>query len=485
MNKNVLCLTTCCVLLFGTTSPTQADDSLNPPEATSFSEFFQLGTFKGLFRYSGQYRNSNLLVLQDDSNPNSEDVSVRQYSAAGGFAGYKTAPWGGFSLGATIYGAVPFGNNPASRRGLGGLNEDRGEQESYWALGEVFAEWAKPGHLVRVGKQEMPDYRYVSLSDIRMSPITHEGAVYEYRDKDGVSVNFGYITRMKERNAERFIDMARGARLKLEDSGKQLPRGDFNRDYYDDSGYIGPKQEMVMAGLLYAGERYNLEAWNYFITDFVNTLYLYGDVRLSPEDSRVKWTLAAQYSDQRDVGEHIAGNIDTWHWGLSLRAASGPWSAFANYNEVKYNEDSYDGGTIFVRWGTPQMFMSFQVQDSELAGTKSYGGGFQYDFGLNGRLRHFVMRWRYGIYDMPDDLLQADARQDRKEATFDLRWSQQMESGFGIFTRMKGWSTQFRLAYNNYETGYDFEAYREIHGYEFSTATKDFVDARLYVEFFY
>ena len=152
---------------------------------------------------------------------------------------------------------------------------------------------------------------------------------------------------------------------------------------------------------------------------------------------------------------------------------------------MAYNEESYDGGTIFVRWGTPQMFNSFQVQDSELAGTKSIGVGLQYDFGRNGLIPGVVMRWRYGDYNMPDKLIMTDARQDRREATFDLRYSFTQTSGFGVFTQMKGLSLQFRLAFNNYRTDYAFEAYKKIHGYNFESVTKDFVDARLYLDYMF
>jgi len=154
-------------------------------------------------------------------------------------------------------------------------------------------------------------------------------------------------------------------------------------------------------------------------------------------------------------------------------------------NDLAYNENSYDGGTLFVRWGTPQMFNSFQVQDSELAGEKSIGVGVQYDFGHNGLIPGVVMRWRYGVYDLPDKLSFTDARQDRREATFDLRYSFTQTSGFGIFTEMKGLSLQFRIAYNNYRTDYAFEAYCEIHGYDFQSVTKDFLDARLYLDYFF
>jgi hypothetical protein len=323
----------------------------------------------------------------------------------------------------------------------------------------------------------------VSLSNIRVSPITHSGAVYENRMFENVAINFGYIMNMKERNDTKFIDMARGARLHTSSNGKQLIRGEYDPADYDASGYIGDEKAMTMVGLTYLRENFSLNVWNYYVSDFVNSLYLEGQYNFNPTASGFRFTLAAQYTDQKDVGSHIAGNIDSWHYGLSFRGAKGALGFFANYNELAYNERSYDGGTIFVRWGTPQMFNSFQVQDSELAGTKSFGVGLQYDFGSSGLIPGVVMRWRYGVYDLPDNLLMTDARQDRTELTFDLRYSFTQASGFGIFTEMKGLSLQFRLGYNDYRTDYNFELYREIHGYDFESVTKDFIDARLYLDY--
>lgn len=448
-----------------------------------FLDALMNGQFKTLFRYSGQYRDSNLHLLQDSSTPETPDQKVQQYSAIGGYFGYETAPWRHTQIGATVYGAIPFGHNPADRRGLGGLYEADGGQDPYAALGELYLKYQNKGHLVKIGRQEMPDYRFISLSNIRFTPITHSGAIYENRVFEGLGINAGYIMRMKERNAKKFIDMAKGARLRESDKGKQLVRGAYDPNDYDASGYIGEKKEMAMLGLTYQKNAVSIEVWDYYIKDFLNTVYLSGQYRIDPAASQFHYILAAQYTNQQDVGNHIAGNIDTWHYGFSAQAYSGPLSFFANYNRGAYNEDSYDGGTIFVRWGTPQMFNSFQVQDSELAGTESVGVGLQYDFGRNGLIPGVVMRWRYGDYNLPDDLNMTDARQDRREATFDLRYSFTQTSGFGIFTQMKGLSLQFRLAFNNYRTDYDFEAYREIHGYDFETVTKDFIDARLYLDY--
>ena len=99
----------------------------------SISEAFAGGQVKAMLRYSGQYRDSNLHLLQDSSTPDISDVKVQQYSAIGGFIGFETASWFHLSVGATVYGAAPLGNNPGNRKGLGGLYEADGGQDAYAA----------------------------------------------------------------------------------------------------------------------------------------------------------------------------------------------------------------------------------------------------------------------------------------------------------------------------------------------------------------
>lgn len=48
---------------------------------------------------------------------------------------------------------------------------------------------------------------------------------------------------------------------------------------------------------------------------------------------------------------------------------------------------------------------------------------------------------------------------------------------------MEGLSLQFRLAYNNYETDYDYAEFQRLYGYEFESVTEDFVDARIYLDY--
>jgi len=482
-------------------TPILAGDSLSvnmdakPDEAVeidSIADAFANGKIKGLLRYGAQHRDSNYHVLQDAPSDVANE-KTQAYSALGGYLGYETAPFFDVSMGATFYTSNPFlSSNADNRKGLGGLDESDGGQDSYNVLGEAFIKYKNDEHLVKIGRQELPDYRFVSLSNIRMTPFTHEAGIYENTSIEGLKLNLAYITGQKDRNGDEFHGMVRSARVKtgcLElDSGctdKQIIRGNFDlRDFDENGNYAGDNKEMPMAGAVYKQDNFTVEAWNYYVTDFVNTVYLYGQYNFKPSDDW-KMAFAAQYSNQQDVGSSVAGNVDTWFYGLKAEASSNNGMLFfLNYNEVNHDEDTYDGGTMFVRWGTPQMFNSFQVQDSELAGTKSIGVGAQFDLGSLGLLESTVIRFRYADYNLPDDLLEIDARQDRTEATFDLRYSFTKTSGFGIFTQMDGLSIQFRIAYDDFKTDYDFEAYKDIHGYDgLHSATDHFVDARIYIDY--
>jgi hypothetical protein len=462
-----------------------ADKSIDTEEAEeivikSLGDAISNGTFKGLLRYSGQHRDSNLHLLQDSDTGEISNEKKQYYSSLGGYLGYETAPWFDTSVGATVYTSNPAGNNPDDVKGLGGLYEGNGGQDTYTVLGEAFVKYQNPKHLIKLGRQEMPNYRFVSLSDVRMTPITHEGAAYENTVFKDFKVNLAYIWRMKERNAKTFINMADGARLKVSANGKSLIRGHYDKNNYHDNIYTGDSKEMAMASVLYQTDAVDLELWNYYVDDFVNTTYAYGQYDFQSSNNEINYTLAAQFANQNDVGSNIAGDINTWFYGLKFQVMTQGFTFFTAYNEVKYDENSYDGGTIFVRWGTPQMFNSFQVQDSELAGEKSYGIGLQYDLGYKGIFPGMSLRVRYGNYNLPNSLSKTDARQDRSETTFDVNYSFSKESRFG---NLDGLSMQFRVAYNNYDTNYDFIAYREYHGYGFESVTDDFFDLRLYLNY--
>jgi hypothetical protein len=451
-------------------------------EATSAKDIFSKGNIKGLLRYSTQLRDTSYDPV--DRNAPAIPNSTQGYSAFGGYLGYETATFYNISAGATFYTAQPLFNNDFFDGTLGGLADG---SQGYTALGEAFVKFKTKEHDARIGRREMPDYRFISLSNIRFSPITHQGATYENKMLKDTKFVFAYIDSQKNRNAEDFTGMVRAARVKEQSGNRQIIRGDYNpADFNNPDGeYQGKEKAMYMLGTTLNKDSFSLELWDYYVEDFVNTIYLYGDYNYRI-NKNLSLSLAGQYAKQDNVGDHVSGNIDSWFYGVKAQLA---WKSgttlFLSHNQVAYNENSYDGGTIFVRWGTPQMFNSFQVQDSELAGTQSYGVGAQFELGHMGIIPNTVIRFRHAYYNMPDKLWDYFAAQDRSETTFDLRYSFTKNDGFGIFTQMKGLSVQFRIAYNDFNTDYNFEQYTQEHGFSFEKVTKDFIDSRLYVDYLF
>ena len=482
------------IILLATVNLLSANENGN---VSTIADAFKYGEVKGLVRYGMQDRDSNYHILQDSPSDTSKN-KIQAYSALGGYIGFETAPLYNISIGTTIYTSNPIGSNPSDEKGLGGLYEVDGEQDSYSVVGEAFIKIKNDAHLLKVGRQELADYRFVSLSDVRMTPVTNEGAIYENSLIDNLKINLAYLTGQKARNDTEFKGMVRSARVStgcggvdslgecIESGSKKVLRGNYNPNNYDNNGnYIGESKDMPLVGLLYNRDNYNIEIWNYYVDDFVNTLYLYGEYSINTNDDW-RLSLAGQYSNQTDVGDGVAGNIDSSFYGIKISSDyKDAISMFIAYNEVDYNEESYDGGSIFTQWGTPQLFNSFQIQDGNLAGTKSIGAGIQFDFGALDILDNTVIRFRHAQYDMPDELYMIDARQDRTESTFDLRYSFTKKSGFGIFTKLDGLSLQFRVAYNDFDTDYDLEEYKRIHNYNVFSVTDDFVDVRLTIDYIF
>ncbi len=89
----------CLLVMFmciGATSLAADEEIDSIPESQQSDSLFDAlvnGKARALFRYSGQYRNSNLHLLQDSSTPNISDEKLQQYSAFGGFVGYETCAW--------------------------------------------------------------------------------------------------------------------------------------------------------------------------------------------------------------------------------------------------------------------------------------------------------------------------------------------------------------------------------------------------------
>ncbi len=319
-----------------------------------------------------------------------------------------------------------------------------------------------------------------------MSPLTFEGISYENFSLNNTRFIASYLTGMKDKNDEAFLDLAGSSKIsETNPKGKQVIRGHYNpNDFNIEGQYIGSHKSMLLIGAEYQNPNISAVFWSYNIEDFLSANYIMSSWShfINPTSPL---TLALELHKQDDIGDAIAGNINTYLYGLQIsQVLNYSIKLFIGLAKVKYDEDSYDGGSLFAPWGSPVFFNSLQIQDGELAGTKFLSLGSFFDLGQLQLLKNSILRIRYGYFDTPDDLNDYDARQQRNEFAIDFRYTLSAPTNFDINATPDGFSLVIRIAYNDYESDYDYQAYENIHsGRSFEEVEDNYLDSRLYLQY--
>ena len=268
------------------------------------------------------------------------DGAENEAWAIGGWAGVKT----GFfldhiALAATAYTSQPL-YAPANKDGTQLLETGQGE---YSVLGELYADVRITDDLNLYGGRKGFDTPYINRNDTRMTPNTFEAVALQGRTELGdncgaLKYGIGYFDKIKERNSDEFVSMAVAA-------GAKVDRG------------------VDTAGILYQNGPFSLGAVDSFCPDIINIGYLEAKMEL-PLGDDLKLRLAAQYSDQRSVGEDLLTGNSFWARQFGLKAevpvgralftaaytaASGnanmqsPWSGYPGYTSVQIQNFNRDG----------------------------------------------------------------------------------------------------------------------------------------------
>jgi outer membrane porin, OprD family len=301
--------------------------------------------------------------------------SEKQAWAIGGWVGVKTGYFlDHFAFGATLFTTNPI-YAPEDRDGTALLEEG---QNGFTVLGEWYLDIRIfDGLNINVGAKGY-DTPFINRNDNRMVPNTFEAIVLQGRTeldsgstdlpttpngmglaKDGKEVavasptpapevaaikyGVGYFDKIKERNENEFISMAK-------DAGADVNRG------------------VWAAGALYEKGKFSIGAIDYYCDDVINIAY--GETKLQVPfigDSRLK--LAGQYTDQGSVGDNLLqGESFSGHqiglkadlpvgealfsaafthaWGnANLR---NPWSGYPGYTSVQVQDFNRAGESAFL-----------------------------------------------------------------------------------------------------------------------------------------
>src|SRR5262245_30688961 len=193
-----------------------------------------------------------------------------------------------------------------------------------------------------------------------MIPNTFEGATVT-GVVGPVEYYLGYLTAMKTRTSEEFVNMARAAGVTTgENRGLLVTTLNFDPA-------AGPEALAPLKGLqIYLG--------NYFVPDVFNTFYLSPEYRRPfAEDWRMLF--GVRLFDQQSVGQQLRGSFSTWN--VSSRAELG-WRGLTFLAMMSATGPN---SGVLVPYGGWQGYVSLAETDFNLANEKAWETGVTYDWG--------------------------------------------------------------------------------------------------------
>lgn len=272
--------------------------------------------------------------------------------AFGGWIGYDTAEWNGLSAGVKFYavenakihdGPITSASYDPSLFG--------GEFDDYGFIGEAYLNYKMGNTNLKVGRQKL-NTPLAGADDARMLPNLFEAAVLSNADIEDTTLILAHVTRMTVGTFGNVYGPASALSLQ---SGYGLGYKEGTSGNFADMGVIAlgkgtDTDGVTAAAVIYKGiEGMNLQAWNYYSHDILNAVYLSADYGFKASDS-VKMKASAQYIGQSDVGDALAGEVDSNYWAAKLSTSVGALSAYIAYSQTGDSDGAVNGG-IITPWG--------------------------------------------------------------------------------------------------------------------------------------
>ena len=269
-------------------------------------------------------------------------------TAVGGWVRFRSGRWhDNFAFRAALYMSLRVHADPGNTGPTQILAPDDGNLVS---LGVLNAEAYWKRNIFTVGAQDL-NYPLVGKSDTRMIPRSFLSATGQGPLGGDWQWIGGYITRMKERDADRFVAMSR-----IADTSLRVNRG------------------MIAAGVRRTGSNHRLTSglFNYYVPDLHNMLY--GEVSvIAARGANSQLGVDVQFNDQRTVGDgllagspydtryfgaRVSGSYNSWVFALAGSAVAeggeivAPYGLFPGYTSLMNNDFSRAGETGWAITGS-------------------------------------------------------------------------------------------------------------------------------------
>ncbi|MBU1910698.1 MAG: OprD family porin [Verrucomicrobia bacterium] len=264
--------------------------------------------------------------------------------ALGGWAEWESGAWHGWSFGLTPY---------TSQRLAGSDENDGGGllqagQKGYAVLGQAYVRWSGWASQITLHRQIL-ETPLLNSFDAKMTPVTFEAYTFENRSFTNLTLTFSQVEKIKTWTATSFQSLS------------------------DAAGFDGTDDGMTMGGLVWAPERFIVQAWEYYAHNLVNSVYAQVDVQ-GPDTGGPAWSLSAQGLYQQDVGSAYAGKFQAGMGGIRGGVT---WNGFTLTTGGTITDK---GADIYNAWASYPGYTSLMEEDCNVAGEKAWMGGVAYDF---------------------------------------------------------------------------------------------------------
>ena len=241
----------------------------------------------------------------------------------------------GFSLGASYYGAFPFGTNGRNPQ-FNGLADNTLPGATLSAFPETYLKYKSTRFTATVGNQFLNE-KWESPSDTRIKPAAYQGVSASYDITKHLTVSATRAIRFESRTASAFGRYTLLTAPVL--GGAKIPER-------DSSGSL-------LANLKYATPYVNAIVENYSFYDLANLQYAEARGNISLKGA--KPYVALQYVGENQAGRALVGLIHNHTYGIQLGA---------NVSRNVLANVSYDGSPTDVASSATGLFNSAKLSGS-------------------------------------------------------------------------------------------------------------------------
>jgi imipenem/basic amino acid-specific outer membrane pore len=318
----------------------------------------ETGTDYGTF--SGQLRGFYIDRTYDGIVENN-----RNSLAVGGWVGYETPEVAGLSLVAKYYGVNGFKIHDEDADELGSSAYDPSlygdDFENYGFLGELYLNGKWGNTALKVGRQKL-NTPLAGADDARMLPNLFEAAVLTNSDIEDTTLVLAHVTKESVGTFGNVygpgalsLQSGYGLGFKLGTSGEFAKMGEIALGEGTDTDGV-----TAVAAIYSAIEGVKLQAWNYYAHDILNALYVQADSAWNCNlnaDLKMKGSL--QWINQQDVGDALAGEVDSNYYGAKLGTSYGNLSGYVAYSTTDSSTEGNHG--VITPWGGMPAFTQGMV----------------------------------------------------------------------------------------------------------------------------